>query len=106
VNVTVRRNGDAAEGNDEVVRLRELVRTLTERNRQLEHALESRIVIEQAKGVLSERFAIAPDEAFELIRRAARHHRLRLRDLAREVVSTRRTPDAIAGPRSTQPVSH
>jgi hypothetical protein len=105
VNVTVRRNGDGAEGHDELDRLRELVETLTERNRQLEHALESRIVIEQAKGVLSERLGLAPDEAFELIRRAARRNRLRLRDLAHEVVTTRQTPDAIFGPRSGASVS-
>jgi AmiR/NasT family two-component response regulator len=99
VKVTVRRNGDAPEARDEVVRLRELAERLLEKNRQLEHALESRIVIEQAKGVLAERLEIRPDEAFELIRRAARHNRLPLRDLAAEVVATRETPDAIFGSR-------
>jgi AmiR/NasT family two-component response regulator len=102
--ITVRLDG-GADGHKEVVRLRELVETLTERNRQLEHALESRIVIEQAKGVLAERLGVPPDEAFELIRRAARRNRLRLRDLAHEVVSTRQTPDAIFGPRTPQRVS-
>ena len=95
MNVTVRRSGDAPEAHEEVVRLRALADALLEKNRQLEHALESRIVIEQAKGVLAERLAITPDEAFELIRRAARHNRLRLRDLARDVVATRVTPEPI-----------
>jgi len=104
MSVTVRLDG-SAEGHQELVRLRELVETLTERNRQLEYALESRIVIEQAKGVLAERLGVAPDEAFELIRSAARRNRLRLRDLAHEVVATRQTPDAIFGPQSRQPVA-
>jgi AmiR/NasT family two-component response regulator len=67
--------------------LRAVARALLERNRQLEHALQSRIAIEQAKGMLAERFSLPPDEAFELIRRAARDHRIRVHDLARRVVS-------------------
>jgi AmiR/NasT family two-component response regulator len=82
----------------EVRRLTELVRTLGVRNRQLEQALSSRIVIEQAKGVLAERLAILPDEAFELIRSAARRNRITVRELAHEVVVTRKTPDVIAAP--------
>jgi AmiR/NasT family two-component response regulator len=84
----------------DVTRLVELVRELSERNRQLEHALESRVVIEQAKGVLAERLGIAPDEAFEVMRRAARRNRIRIHELAHEVVSTRQTPDALFGLRT------
>jgi AmiR/NasT family two-component response regulator len=82
----------------EVNRLTELVRTLRVRNQQLEQALSSRIVIEQAKGVLVERLALTPDEAFELIRTAARRHRITVRELAFEVVTTRQTPAAILAP--------
>ena len=53
---------------------------------QLEHALESRVAIEQAKGVLAERLGIDPDAAFTRLRRHARVHGLRLTDLARRVV--------------------
>jgi AmiR/NasT family two-component response regulator len=84
-----------AQAAGEVGRLTELVRELAERNRQLQHALESRVVIEQAKGVLAERLGMAPDEAFEVLRRAARRNRIRIHDLAREVVSTRETPDVL-----------
>jgi ANTAR domain len=59
---------------------------------QLEEALQSRIIIEQAKGVLAERLAVSVDEAFELLRAAARSHRLRIHDLARRVVHEGGTP--------------
>jgi hypothetical protein len=72
-----------------------LVDLLRERNLQLERALESRIVIEQAKGVLIERLALAPDLAFEILRRAARSQRRRIHVLAAEVVASRDTPPDI-----------
>jgi GAF domain-containing protein len=53
---------------------------------QLEHALASRVVIEQAKGVLAERLGIDPDAAFLRLRRYARVHGLRLTGLAHRVV--------------------
>jgi hypothetical protein len=69
-----------------------MIRVLREQNAQLEEALESRVVIEQAKGVLAERLALRPDEAFLLLRRAARTRRMKLRDLARQVIDSRETP--------------
>jgi cell division septum initiation protein DivIVA len=63
-----------------------------ERIAQLEEALESRIVIEQAKGVLAERLAISVGEAFDILRYAARSHRIKLRDLAARVVDESQTP--------------
>jgi hypothetical protein len=72
-----------------------LVQLLAERNHQLEHALESRIVIEQAKGVLAERFEIEPNQAFEILRRAARTQRRRIHLLAEEVITSRQTPAVI-----------
>ena len=73
-----------------------LVQLLAERNRQLERALESRIVIEQAKGVLAERFHLEPDQAFDVLRRSARSNRTPLRDLAARVVSSEQTPREVA----------
>lgn len=58
-----------------------------ERQAQLQHALDSRIVIEQAKGVLSERLRISIDEAFELLRGAARSNRVKVHELARAIVA-------------------
>lgn len=57
------------------------------RNAQLEHALSSRVVIEQAKGVLAARLAISVDEAFVILRGHARHHQRRLRTVAEAVVA-------------------
>jgi GAF domain-containing protein len=53
---------------------------------QLQAALRSRVVIEQAKGVLAERGGIALDEAFARLRAHARSARRRLSDLAAAVV--------------------
>ncbi|MDX6409470.1 MAG: hypothetical protein QOE13_2541 [Gaiellaceae bacterium] len=61
---------------------------LLERTIQLQRALDSRVVIEQAKGILAERESISPDEAFETIRRQARSRRMKLHDLAADIVST------------------
>jgi AmiR/NasT family two-component response regulator len=76
--------------------LRAVARALLERNRQLEQALQSRILIEQAKGILAERYSLTPDDAFELLRRGARNHRMRVHHLAARVIQERETPPEIA----------
>lgn len=53
---------------------------------QLQAALNSRVTIEQAKGVLAERLGVGMDEAFGLLRGYARSHNRRLSDLARALV--------------------
>ncbi len=54
---------------------------------QLQHALESRVVIEQAKGMLAERASVGVDQAFSHLRTYARTTTRRLVDVAGEVVS-------------------
>lgn len=54
---------------------------------QLQEALQSRIVIEQAKGVLSAERRIPIDEAFEALRAHARSHSANLRAVAEAVVN-------------------
>ena len=80
---------------EELSRLRLLNGALLERTRQLQEALDSRIVIEQAKGVLAERFGTSPERAFTVLRGAARAHRLKLHALAAAVVASRETPAVI-----------
>jgi hypothetical protein len=53
---------------------------------QLQSALESRILVEQAKGVLAERWSMDVDEAFVILRGQARTRRVRLTELARAVL--------------------
>ena len=53
---------------------------------QLQVALNSRVMIEQAKGILAERLRVTPDEAFVLLRRYARDHNHPLTQLAGDVI--------------------
>lgn len=69
------------------------------RTAQLEQALTSRVVIEQAKGVLSTLRAVSLDEAFDLLRRHARSRQRPVKDVAREVV------EGHAAPELTDPVA-
>lgn len=61
---------------------------LLERTLQLQTALDSRIVLEQAKGILAERDGIDPEEAFRRMRQEARSRRVKMHDLASGVVAT------------------
>jgi GAF domain-containing protein len=54
--------------------------------RQLQHALDSRVTIEQAKGVIAYRHNVEVSEAFDLIRRYARDNRLGLSEVADQIV--------------------
>lgn len=56
---------------------------------QLRIALNSRVVVEQAKGMLAEQHAITPTAAFTLLRSHAREHRYRLTELAYAVIDNR-----------------
>jgi hypothetical protein len=88
--------GTPPEAETAVRRLMELTTILARRCAQLQEALDTRIVIEQAKGVLAERFHLEPDRAFEVLRQSARSNRVPLRDLAARVVSSERTPREVA----------
>jgi hypothetical protein len=68
---------------------------LLERIAQLQTALDSRVVIERAKGVLAGRYDIGFDEAFEALRQAARSSRTELRVLAQRTTDERETPPEI-----------
>jgi transcriptional regulator with GAF, ATPase, and Fis domain len=65
---------------------------------QLQGALNSRVIIEQAKGMLAERGQIDLAEAFTLLRTHARTRQQRLSDLARDVVNGTTIPDGLLDP--------
>src|SRR3954463_12036993 len=54
----------------------------------LQTALESRAVIDQAKGVLMERHKLTPDQAFQLLARASMNVNRKVRDIADHLVRT------------------
>jgi len=54
----------------------------------LQKTLEHRAVIEQAKGILIERYKLTPDQAFRLLAEASMHTNRKLRDLAQDLVLT------------------
>jgi GAF domain-containing protein len=74
---------------ERLVREREVLAT------QLQTALDSRVVIEQAKGVLAERLGFDMDTAFSTLRDAARRANRRLSDVARDVVESRGRTDLL-----------
>jgi len=56
---------------------------------QLQHALTSRVLIEQAKGVLAEQTGREVSDVFELLRGHARRDNMRIADVARAVLDRR-----------------
>jgi GAF domain-containing protein len=62
---------------------------------QLQTALNSRVLIEQAKGVLAERLHVDVADAFTVLRNGARSHNRRLSELAQAIVDgTEQIPEA------------
>lgn len=70
------------------------IRAAEELTEQLQFALNSRVVIEQAKGVVARTLAIGVDQAFQVLRSHARSNRIALTQLAKSVVED---PEVLAG---------
>jgi GAF domain-containing protein len=71
---------------------------LSEQTRNMRVAMESRAVIEQAKGVLMAQRHVDAEQAFEILREASQRYNRKLRDIAVGIVESthdgeRRTPD-------------
>jgi GAF domain-containing protein len=63
---------------------------LAEQARNMRMAMESRAVIEQAKGVLMAQRHVTADEAFEILRAASQRYNRKLRDIALGIVDSTR----------------
>jgi AmiR/NasT family two-component response regulator len=72
-------------------------------NEQLQTALNSRVIIEQAKGKLAERLGLDMDQAFNLLRDFARSRNLRLSDLAQGFIDGSETVIGLTASRPQQP---
>jgi GAF domain-containing protein len=70
-------------------------------NEQLTQALESRVLIEQAKGVIFERAGIDMAEAFSRLRNYARAHNLHLTQVAQAAIDSTLPPQAWEPPPPT-----
>jgi ANTAR domain-containing protein len=68
---------------------------LLERVSQLETALHSRIVIEQAKGILARALGVSTDQAFDVLRKAARDRGIKLHDLAATIAASPTQAEAL-----------
>jgi transcriptional regulator with GAF, ATPase, and Fis domain len=71
-------------------------------NEQLQAALNSRVLIEQAKGKLAERLGLDMDQAFNLLRDYARNRNLRLSDLAQAFIDGSETVASLTAGRPPQ----
>jgi GAF domain-containing protein len=71
------------------------IRDATLLSTQLATALDSRIAIEQAKGIVAENAQISVDEAFADIRQFARGHNRLLGEVAREIIDGSITPNVL-----------
>ena len=76
-----------------------VVRTSDVRAGQLQHALDSRVAIEQAKGMLAERANVDMDEAFTMLRTYARSTRRHLSEVASRLVAGTMAVDEVAAGR-------
>lgn len=70
---------------------------------QLQHALHSRIAVEQAKGMLAERASESVDDAFRRLRSYARSRQLGLSALAQDLVNGEVALDAVASAEELAP---
>ena len=65
---------------------------LEEQTRNMRLAMESRAVIEQAKGVLMAQRRLGPDQAFDVLREASQRYNRKLRDIAAGIVASVQEP--------------
>jgi GAF domain-containing protein len=67
-------------------------------NQQLTHALNSRVMLEQAKGMVAERLNLDMERSFATLRTHARNNNLRLGDVAQSVIDGSLAPSGLKAP--------
>ena len=67
---------------------------------QFQDALNSRVVIEQVKGIVAERLGVGVNEAFARMRRYARNSGRRLGEIAQEIIDGTLRPEEVLVPSS------
>ncbi|QXV63311.1 hypothetical protein CVV72_31295 [Amycolatopsis sp. TNS106] len=70
---------------------------LTRTSEQLQGALDSRVIIEQAKGLVSARLEIDPSDAFRVLRHYARANNRRLSELCELLVDRHMSASDLVG---------
>jgi inactivated superfamily I helicase len=88
--------GTVGDASAAVGRLLAVTEATMNRRAQLETALKSRITIEQAKGILAERHGLDVEEAFDVLRSAARENRMKLHELVQRVRPREPDPPEVA----------
>ncbi|MDQ2788874.1 MAG: GAF and ANTAR domain-containing protein [Actinomycetota bacterium] len=73
---------------------------------QLQTALNNRVIIEQAKGVLAQRGNLTMTASFDLLRRYARSRNALLSEVARQVVKNDLATDVLAAPAVHSKAAH
>lgn len=73
---------------------------------QLQRALDSRVLIEQAKGAVAARLGISPDGAFELLRRYARRQNLTLVEVSGQAIRNALSPHDLMADAQRPRASH
>jgi GAF domain-containing protein len=71
----------------------------------LTRAMESRAVIEQAKGIIIGVSGVSPDEAFEQLKRQSQYENVKVREIAAEIVNRAQRGRSTAGDDSTDPTT-
>lgn len=65
---------------------------------QLQHALHSRVMIEQAKGIVASQLGVEMGEAFDCLRRHSRQNNIPLREVAAATIDGAVRPQELSGP--------